>query len=142
MCPLNTIFEKSLNESVLPQIWKQANVTAIYKKGDKSIPENYRPISLTSVPCKLMERLIRDKLVEHMSRNNFFSPFQHGFISGKSCVTQLLEFLDEITEALGQEEDVDVIYLDFSKVFDKVPHKRLMKKLWGYGIRGQVYNWI
>ena len=84
VCPLNIIFEKSLNESVLPQIWRQANVTAIYKKGDKSKPENCRPISLTSVPCKLMERLIRDELVEHMSRNNFFSPFQHGFISGKS----------------------------------------------------------
>ena len=75
MCSLTIIFEKSLNESVLPQIWKQANVTAIYKKGDKSKPENYRPISLTSVPCKLMERLIRDELVEHMSRNNFLAHF-------------------------------------------------------------------
>ncbi|MEW8548552.1 MAG: reverse transcriptase domain-containing protein [Candidatus Thiodiazotropha sp.] len=140
--PLTIIFEKSLKETELPQIWKQANVTAIYKKGDKTKPENYRPISLTSVPCKLMERLIRDELVEHMSRNNFFSPFQHGFISGKSCVTQLLEFLDEITEALDQGEDIDIIYLDFSKAFDKVPHKRLMKKLWGYGIRGKIHKWI
>ena len=69
-------------------------------------PGNYRPISLTSVPCKLMERLIRDELVEHMSRNNFFNPFQHGFISGKLCVMQFLEFLYEITEALDQDEDV------------------------------------
>ena len=66
-----------------------------------------------------------------MSRNNFFSPFQHGFISGKSCVTQLLEFLNEITEALDQGEGVDIIYLDFSKAFDKLPHKRLMKN---YGV--------
>ena len=85
--PLTTIFRKSLQKSVLPDIWKQANVTAIYKKGDKTRPENYRPISLTSVPCKLMERIMRDQIVEHMTRNNFFSPFQHGFISGKSCVT-------------------------------------------------------
>ena len=113
-----------------------------YNSYIQSKPRNYRLISLTSVPCKLMERLIRDELVEHMSRNNFFSPFQYGFFSGKSCVTQLLEFLDEITDALDQEEDVDVIYLDFCKVFDKVPHKSLMKKLWGYEIRGQVYNWM
>ena len=78
-----------------------------------------------------MERTIRDQLVEHMSRNNIFSPFQHGFISGKSCNTQLLEFLDEITEALDQGEDVDIIYLDFNKAFDKLSHKGLMKKTMG-----------
>ena len=97
--PLTIIFKKSLQESVLPDIWKEANVTSIYKKGDRTKPENYRPISLTSVPCKLMERIIRDQIVEHMSRNDFFSPFQYGFVSGKSCVTQLLEFLDDITES-------------------------------------------
>ena len=90
--PLTIIFKKSLHESSLPSIWKQAIVTAIHKKGDKTNPGNYQPISLTSVPCKLMERTIRDQLVEHMSRNNFISPFQHSFISGKSCVTQLLEW--------------------------------------------------
>ena len=140
--PLTMIFKKSLQESVLPSIWKQANVTAIYKKGPRTKPQNYRPISLTSVPCKLMERIIRDHIVEHMTRNDFFSPFQHGFVSGKSCVTQLLEFLDNLTEALDQGDDVDIIYLDFSKAFDKLQHRRLMKKLWGYGIRGKVYKWI
>ena len=140
--PLTTIFRKSLQESVLPDVWKQANVTAIYKKGDRTKPENYRPISLTSVPCKLMERIMRDQIVEHMTRNNFFSPYQHGFISGKSCVTQLLEYLEDLTEALDQGEDVDIIYLDFSKAFDKLPHRKLMKKIWGYGIRGKMYKWI
>ena len=72
-----------------------------------------------------------------------FSPLQHGFVSGKSCVTrQLLEFLDNLTEALDHSDDVDIIYLDFSKAFDKLQHRRLMKKLWGYGIRGNVYKWI
>ena len=71
-----------------------------------------------------------------------FSPFQHGFVSGKSCVTQLLEFLDNLTEALDQGDDVDIIYLDFSKAFDKLQNRRLMKKLRGYGIRGKVYKWI
>ena len=97
-------------------ICKQANVAAIYKKGDRTKPENYRPISLTSVPCKLMERIMRDQIVEHMTRNNFFSPFQHGFISGKSCLTQLLEYLEDFTEALDQGVDVDIIYLDFLKL--------------------------
>ena len=140
--PLTIIFKKSLQESVLPDIWKEANVTSIYKKGDRTKPENYRPISLTSVPCKLMERIIRDQIVKHMSRNDFFSPFQYGFVSGKSCVTQLLEFLDDITESLDQGGDIDIIYLDFSKAFDKIPHKKLMKKTIGYGIRGKIYKWV
>ena len=72
--PLKTIFNKSLNESKLPDIWKTANVSAIFKKGEKQKPENYRPISLTSVPGKLMERIIRDAIVTHMSVNNFFFP--------------------------------------------------------------------
>ena len=140
--PLTIIFKKSLQESVLPDIWKEANVTSIYKKGDRTKPENYRPISLNSVPFKLMERIIRDQIVKHMSRNDFFSPFQYGFVSGKSCVTQLLEFLDDITESLDQGDDIDIIYLDFSKAFDKIPHKKLMKNLWGYGIRGKIYKWV
>ena len=140
--PLTIIFKKSLQESVLPDIWKEANVTSIYEKGDRTKPENYRPISLTSMPCKLMERIIRDQIVEHMSRNDLFSPFQYGFVSGKSCVTHLLEFLDDITGSLDQGDDIDIIYLDFSKAFDKIPHKKLMKKLWGYGIRGKIYKWV
>ena len=103
------------------EIEGQANVTSIYKKGDRTKPENYRPISLTSVQCKLMERIIRDQIVEHMSRYDFFSPFQYGFVSGKSCVTQLLEFLDDIIESLDQGDDIDIIYLDLSKAFDKIP---------------------
>ena len=73
--PLTMIIKKSLQESVLPSIWKQANVTAIYKKGPRTKPQNYRPISLTSVPCKLMERIIRGHIVEHMTRNDFLVPF-------------------------------------------------------------------
>ena len=118
--PLTLIFKQSLNESVLPDVWKQANVTSIHKKGDKTKPDNYHPISLTSVPCKLMEKIIRDQIVERMTRNDFFSPFQHGFVSGKSCVTQLLEFLDNITEALDQGDDIDIIYVDFSKAMTLV----------------------
>ena len=140
--PLCKIFDKSLQEGVLPDDWKKANVTPIFKSGDKKRAENYRPISLTSVPGKLLEKLIRNELVDHMTRNNLFSEAQHGFIKGRSCVMQLLEFLEEITEAVDNGDEVDIIYLDFCKAFDKVPHKRLLKKIEGYGIKGQILKWI
>ena len=140
--PLKIIFQKSLHESQLPPIWKKANISAIFKKGEKKKPENYRPISLTSVPCKLMEKILRDAIVEHMMENNLFSTMQHGFMKGRSCVTQLLEFLEDITQAIDDGNDVDVIYLDFCKAFDKVPHKRLLKKMYGYGIRGKIHSWV
>ena len=140
--PLKTIFQKSMDESILPPIWKKANISAIFKKGEKKKPENYRPISLTSVPCKLMEKLVRDIIVRHMTENNLFSNAQHGFIKGKSCVTQLLEFLEDITQSIDNGDEVDVIYLDFCKAFDKVPHQRLLQKLYAYGIRGKVHTWV
>ena len=78
--------------------------------------------------------------IVYTSENNFFSPEQHGFTSGKSCTTQLLEFLEDLTEALDNGKDIDVVYLDFCKAFDKVSHKRLLKKLWAYGIRGKKHS--
>ena len=141
--PLEILFKKSMENSQIPKIWKQGNVTAIFKNGKKTKAENYRPISLTSVPGKLLERLIRDEIVKQMEVNNLFSAAQHGFVTGKSCSTQfILELMEELTEALDSNEDVNIIYLDFAKAFDKVPHKRLLKKLWGYGIRGKVHSWI
>ena len=89
-----------------------------------------------------MEKIIRNAIVKHMTENDLFSKAQHGFIKGKACVTQLLEFLEDISQAIDNGEDVDVVYLDFCKAFDKVPHKRLLKKLHGYGIRGRIYNWV
>ena len=140
--PLEIIYRKSLEEHKLPSIWKKANVTAIFKSGSKSEACNYRPISLTSVPGKIMEKLIRDKLVDHMTSNNLFSNTQHGFISGRSCITQLLEYIEDLTEAIDNGEDVDVIYLDFCKAFDKVPHRRLVYKLEQNGIKGDLLLWI
>ena len=142
LTPLKSIFVKSLEESKIPEVWRKANVTAIHKSGDKTNPENYRPISLTSVPCKLMERVVRDTIMDHMEQNNLFSPYQHGFIPGKSCITQLLEILEEITDALDQGYDIDIIYVDYTKAFDKIQHNRLLKKLWGYGIRGKLHAWV
>ena len=135
--PLEIIFKKSLENCQLPSIWKQGNVTAIFKSGQKNKPENYRPISLTSVHGKLLERLIRDILVKHMEENNLFSKAQHGFITGRSCSTQLLELMEELTETLDSNGDVDIIYIDFKNAFDKVPHKRLLKKFGDMASKGK-----
>ena len=85
-----------------------------------------------------MEKFITDKLVDHMTSSNLFSNTQHGFISGRSCITQLLEYIQDLTEAIENGEDVDMIYLDFSKAFEKVPHRRLVYKLEQYGIKGDL----
>ena len=89
-----------------------------------------------------MERIIRNKNVDHMESNNLFAKQQHGFRAGRSSTTQLLEFMEEVTEAIDRGEEVDVIYSDFAKAFDKAPHKRLLSKLKGYGIKGNFYDWI
>ena len=143
--PLTNIFRKSLEEGKIPKIWKKSQCNGNIQKMEKDqkqINTMYRPISLTSVPGKTMERIIRDALVEHMNNNKLFSEEQHGFIKGKSCVTQLLEFMEDITKAIDQGDEFDIIYLDFSKAFDKVPHRRLLMKLKSYGIRGKVLCWI
>jgi hypothetical protein len=93
--PLARIFETSNKTGLLPEDWKCANITAIYKKGNKKIAGNYRPISLTSIVCKLMETLVREEIIEHMKRNKLFSKKQFGFISGRSTVLQLLQVLDK-----------------------------------------------
>ena len=99
-------------------------------------------MSLTSVACKMMEKLVRNEVMVHMTRNNLLSSLQHGFVHGRSCTTQLLEVLDKWTEAIEQGDSVDAIYLDFAKAFDTVPHQRLLVKLAGYGMGGKVLQWI
>lgn len=140
--PLRIIFEKSMTGNRLVKSWKHANVTPIFKKGNKKDPGNYRPISITSLVGKLLQRIIRDVIVDHLDTNNLVSTEQHGFRSGKSCTTQLLEAIDDWTEAIDQNKQVDVIYLDYKKAFDKVPHKRLLHKIKGYGIDGDILGWI
>ena len=126
----------------VPSDWKLANVTPIFKKGSKSNPENYRPVSLTSVPCKLMESIIRDNVVDHLLLNQLIKSSQHGFMKHKSCTTNLLEFLENVTKMVDNGDPVDIIYLDFSKAFDKVPKLRLIAKMKAHGIRGDVLRWI
>ena len=140
--PLALLFRKSLDTGVLPSIWKQAHVVPIHKKGSKQDPGNYRPVSLTSVPCKVLESLIRDELMQHLVTYGLISDDQHGFRPRRSCSTQLLVTLDAWSKLLENSTPLDVIYLDFKKAFDSVPHKRLLCKLKGYGVSGKLYSWI
>jgi hypothetical protein len=140
--PLLLIYKKSLESGVVPSDWKRANVTAIYKKGDKSSASNYRPISLTSQVCKVLESKVRDSILDHVGKHELIKETQHGFVKRRSCLTNLLEFLEFVTDYVDQGYPIDVIYLDFQKAFDKVPHGRLMKKVDVLGIAGEVYRWI
>ena len=140
--PLSILFNKSLNSGKVPSDWKLANVTPIQKKGDKSLPGNYRPISLTSVVCKLMETLIRDKLVSFLDDNNLIKNSQHGFRNKRSCLTNLLDFFNDVFNMYDETKAVDIIYLDFQKAFDTVPHKRLIIKLKSHGVAGKTLRWL
>ena len=133
---------KSFKDGEVPKQWREANVTPLFKKGCKPDPSNYRPVSLTSVCCKLMEGIIRDNLMDHLVINNLISPEQHGFVKNRACVTNLLECQDEVTSMLRDGKCVDVLYTDFSKAFDRVSHRKLAIKLYAYGIRGKMLKWI
>ena len=140
--PLSIIYRKSLDTGEVPQAWRDANVTPIFKKGKKSDACNYRPISLTAIPVKILESLIKDKIVNHLKAYNLMNSSQHGFIKNRSCTTNLIEFFDEVTKTVDEGVPMDVIYLDFSKAFDLVPKFRLINKLSAHGIQGKILIWI
>ena len=127
--PLRMIFEKSLEERRIPEDWRTANITPIYKKGKKTEAGNYRPVALTSVCCKLLEHLIRDEIVEHLEKNGLLRDSQHGFRTNRSCTTNLLEFFEKTTDIVDRGGPVDMVFLDLAKAFDKVPHNLLVQKL-------------
>ena len=126
----------------MPQDWRNGNIPPIFKKGSKKEPGNYRPISLTSIPCKVMESIIKDQVVDHLVNNSLLNKSQNGFMKHKSCATNLLEFMEKITLESDNNIPMDIIYLDFSEAFDKVPKHRLIQKLKSHGIEGNVLSWI
>ena len=126
----------------MPEDWRLANVTPIFKKGSKTDAANYRPVSLTSVICRVLESLLRDVIVDHLVRHKLIYNTQHGFVPRRSCLTNLLEYLEEMTRLVDEGHNVDVIYLDFAKAFDKVAHSRLMAKCRALGVVGEVAAWI
>ena len=125
--PLSTVFMRSLDEGVVPDDWKRANITPIFKSGSRMSPGNYRPVSLTCIICKVMESIIRDNIVSHLNKYALIHFSQHGFTAGKSCQTNLIEYLNTLTKLIDEGHNIDVIYLDFAKAFNKVPQKLLLK---------------
>ena len=140
--PLKLLFDLTLLKGKIPKKWKEAEVRPLFKEGSKTSPGNYRPVSLTSVVCKVIESFIRKAIYDHFVNNDLLSVEQYGFCKGRSCTTQLLNSLFDWLSFLDKDIPVAVVYLDFRKAFDTVPHERLLSKLKGYGVTGKILNWI
>ena len=130
------LFNKSLRLGSLPIDWKLANKVPVFKKDNKEYAENYWPISLLWLISKVMERCVFNSIKDRVY--SMIDSSEQGFIKGRSCVTQLVEVLDYIGSRLDNGGQVDVIYLDMSKAFDKVSHRKLLRKLRDYGFNGKL----
>ena len=139
---LAKLFQLSLDTGDVPSDWRNAWVVPIFKKGERHLASNYRPVSLTSIVCKVLEHIIHSQIMRHFSQHCILSDSQHGFRQNRSCETQLIMTSNEIAQNLAQNKQVDVILLDFSKAFDRVPHARLVSKLDYYGVRNKTLTWI
>ncbi|KAI8487906.1 hypothetical protein Bbelb_343540 [Branchiostoma belcheri] len=141
---LTNIFQHSLNTAEIPKDWRDANICAIFKKGDRAVPSNYRPVSLTCISCKLLEHIIHSQIMKHLESNSTLTDYQHGFRAKRSTETQLMLTVHDIhvADALNSKRQVDLAILDFTKAFNKVPHGRLISKPEYYGIQGPTLNWL
>ena len=143
LAPAMTIlFQASIDQGTLPDDWKTANVAPIFKKGDRCKAANYHPVSLTCISCKLMEHVISSSMMRHLDDNGILTDTQHGFRKHRSCESQLISTIHDLAKGIEDRKQTDVVLLDFSKAFDKVPHLRLLQKLDHYGIRGDTRRWI
>lgn len=140
--PLNILWRKSLDTGIIPDDLKTANVIPIYKGGNRDIPKNYRPIALTSHLIKIFEKVLRRYVVKYLDKYNLLNSEQHGFRSGRSCLSQLLAHYDRILNELEKCDGVDVVYLDFAKAFDKVDFGITLQKISALGINGKIGQWI
>ena len=136
---LTLIYQASLEKGQISDEWKTANVAPIFKKGDKSKPSNYRPVSLTSIFCKIVKHILHSHIFEG---HHILSDFQHGFRKHRSCKSQLILTINDLARGLDNPQQIDGILLDFSKAFDKIPHRQLSDKLHHYGVRGKTLSWI
>jgi hypothetical protein len=140
--PLSFIYSKSFELSALPDIWKSAVVTPVFKKGSPSDACNYRPISITCIICKVMESIVKDNLIAYLLENNLITKQQHGFLAKHSTCSQLLECINDWSIELNIRNSVDVAYIDFKKAFDSVVHSKLCCKLKSHGASGKLLNWV
>ena len=120
---LTAIFQRSFDTAIVPRDWRTANVTAIFKKREKYKPANYQPVSLTSLCCKIQEHIVTSNVLNHLDEHHILTDCQHGFRARRSCETQLLTFAQELIAGLDKRHQHDMIILDFSKAFDRVPHE-------------------
>ena len=123
---ITLIFKASLKQGKVPADWKKANVTPLFKKGDRTAAVNYRPISLTSLCCKLMEHIIHSQVMRHLDHHNILADQQHGFRKRRSTESQLILTIQDLTAGIEEGDQIDAILLDFSKAFDNVSHQRLL----------------
>ncbi|CAI2737566.1 unnamed protein product [Dicrocoelium dendriticum] len=140
--PICHVFRCSLEAGRLPLAWKAGIVKPIYKGGNRQDPTNYRPICLTSVVCKVMERILKRALNLHFQNLKIISAAQHGFCPSRSCVTNLLVAREKWAKSMDAGKRLDVVFVDFSKAFDKVPHEILLSKLRSIGVSGKILSWL
>ena len=140
--PLTIIFQTSLQQGTLPSIWKHGRISPLFKKGKRNIPANYRPVTLTSIICKILESIIVDSIIDHITFNSLQDKNQHGFTKFRSTITNLLQAMNIWTDALSHGFPVDIVYFDYEKAFDKVPHQRLLRQLQSLGITSKPLKWI
>ena len=136
------LFQQSIDAGEVPDDWRMASISAVFKKGDKSDPSNYRPVSLTSVCCKILEHIIYSNITDHLDENRSTVHYQHGFRSKHPCDKQLIGAMEDIYRSMDHGHQTDLLILYFSKAFDTVPHTRLCNKLYYYGIHESVIHWI
>ena len=139
---LALLFHASLQQNIIPASWKKALVTPIFKKGERYKPANYRPITLTSICSKILEHIVHHHIISYLTTQGILSNAQYGFRKKRSCDTQLILTVQDLSKSLDCGDQVDAVLLDFSKAFDKVPHQRLRQKLHYYGVRGQTLDWV
>ena len=143
IAPILTItFQKSINSGTPPSDWLKAHIVPIHKKNDRTIASNYRPISLNSIPCKILKHIIFTSIHKHLESNNILTDRKHGFRSKRSCETSLLTTFNDLTSTLDKNHQIDLVLLDFSKTVNTVPHKRLLHTLDHHGIRASTHLWI
>jgi len=140
--PLTLMYNQFLSVGYVPLEWRTAHIVPVHKKGTTGDVNNYRPISLTCVSSKILERIVANRILDYLVSNNILHPAQHGFMKQRSTCTNLLESVNDWTLCVQTKQQVSIVYVDFTKAFDVVSHNKLFSRLHSYGIRGSLLIWL